>query len=388
MQSQVDETRRGHGEDFTPGACVESRDRIVLTRVRVAENPVAAASSLALSDAERSRRSGVSVPRAADLENPMIRLAILVLVACVSGAAFAQTFPARPLRLVVGFTPGGGVDINARLLGAKLSELLGQGVVVENRPGAGTNIAAEFVAKAPADGHTLFMNTGAVAINMALYKSPGYDTLRDFAPISIFSESQNILTVNAAKPFRSAAELIAAARARPGALTYGSAGAGTTQHLAGELFKLRTGTDLLHVPYKGSAPALTALIAGEIDMVLINVPAIIGHVKSGRLRPLAVAGTRRTELLPDVPTLAEAGVTGVDSPVWYGVLAPAATPRETVGQLAAAIARAARSPDVRQKLAEQGAEAIGGTPEEFAAILKDDVARWRDVVRAAGVKPE
>lgn len=316
------------------------------------------------------------------------RLLAALCTLLIAVAATAQTYPTRPVRLVIGFTPGGGVDINARLLAARLSEILGQNVVVENRPGAGTNIAGELVAKAPADGHTLLMNTGAVAINMSLYKSPGYDTLRDFAPVSIFSESQNILTVSAAKPYRSVAELVAAARAKPGALTYGSAGAGSTQHLAGELFKLRTGTDILHVPYKGSAPALTALIAGEIDMVLINVPAIIGQVKSGRLRPLAAAGNRRSELLADVPTLREAGVTGVESTVWYGVLAPAATPREIIATLAGAIGRAARAPETRQRLTDQGAEAVGNTPEEFAAILRDDVARWRDVVRASGVKPE
>ncbi|MBL8379759.1 MAG: tripartite tricarboxylate transporter substrate binding protein [Burkholderiales bacterium] len=319
---------------------------------------------------------------------PLVRLLAVFCALLMSVAATAQTYPTRPVRMVIGFTPGGGVDINARLLASRLSEILGQSVVVENRPGAGTNIASELVAKAPADGHTLLMNTGAIAINMSLYKSPGYDTLRDFSPVSIFSESQNILTVSAAKPYRNVGELIAAARAKPGALTYGSAGAGSTQHLAGELFKLRTGTDILHVPYKGSAPALTALIAGEIDMVLINVPAIIGQVKSGRLRPLAAAGNRRSEQLADVPTLREAGVNGVESTVWYGVLAPAATPRDIIATLASAIGRAARAPETRQRLTDQGAEAVGSTPDEFAAILREDVARWRDVVRAAGVKPE
>ena len=309
-------------------------------------------------------------------------------LAVMATAAQAQAWPSRPVRLVVGFTPGGGVDINARMLAGKLTEILGQTVVVENRPGAGTNIANEFVAKSAPDGHTLLINTAALAINMSLYKNVPFDTLRDFAPASVFSESQNILLVNAAKPYKSAAEVVAAARARPGALSFSSAGSGSTQHLAGELFKLQTRTDILHVPYKGSAPSLTALIAGDVDLIFINVPAVLPHIKSGRLRPLAAAGARRSDLLPDVPTLKEAGINGVEVSVWYGVLAPAGTPREIVATLAAAITRAARSPDIRQKLIEQGAEPVGNSPEEFAALLRDEVARWREVVRVAGIRLE
>ena len=309
-------------------------------------------------------------------------------LAVMATAAQAQAWPSRPVRLVVGFTPGGGVDINARMLAGKLTEILGQTVVVENRPGAGTNIASEFVAKSAPDGHTLLINTAALAINMSLYKNVPFDTLRDFAPASVFSESQNILLVNAAKPYKSAAEVVAAARARPGALSFSSAGSGSTQHLAGELFKLQTRTDILHVPYKGSAPSLTALIAGDVDLIFINVPAVLPHIKSGRLRPLAAAGARRSDLLPDVPTLKEAGINGVEVSVWYGVLAPAGTPREIVATLAAAITRAARSPDIRQKLIEQGAEPVGNSPEEFAALLRDEVARWREVVRVAGIRLE
>ena len=311
----------------------------------------------------------------------------LILIAVSMVNASAQTYPQRPIRLVVGFTPGGGVDINARLLAGKLSEILGQQVVVENKPGAGTNIANEFVAKAAPDGYTLLINTAAVAINMSLYKNPPFNTLRDFVPVSMFSESQNIMVVNAAKPYRSAADVISAARAKPGALTYASAGAGSTQHLTAEQFKLKTKTDILHIPYKGSAPALTALMAGEVDMVFINVPAILPHVKSGRLRPVAAAGAKRTELMPDVPTLREGGVE-VNETVWYGVFAPAGTPREIVSTLAAAIARAARMPDIKQKLLDQGAEPVGSTPEEFSAVVRDEVAKWAEVIRAAGIKPE
>ena len=317
----------------------------------------------------------------------LMKLLLTALLGAAAASAGAQGYPTRPIKLVVGFTPGGGVDINGRLLAAKLSELLGQQVVVENKPGAGTNIANEFVAKAAPDGYTLLINTSAVTINMSLYKNPPFNTLRDFTPISIFSDSQNIMVVNAAKPFRSAADVISAARAKPGALTYASAGAGSTQHLTAEQFKLQTKSDILHIPYKGSAPALTALMSGEVDMVFINVPAILQHIKSGRLRPIAAAGAKRSELLPGVPTLREGGV-AINETVWYGVFAPAGTPSEIIATLASAIARAARSPDVRQRLLDQGAEPVGNTPEEFGAIVREEVAKWGEVIRAAGIQPE
>ena len=298
---------------------------------------------------------------------------------------------ARARRLsepVVGFTPGGGVDINARLLAPKLAELLGQPVIVENRPGAGTNIANEHVARAAPDGYTLLVNTPAVAINMALYRKLPYDTLRDLTAVSIFSESPNILVVNSGVAARDVKELVELARAKPGRLNYSSAGTGTTQHLAGELFKLRTGADVVHVPYKGTAPSLTALVAGEVDMTFANIPAILPHVKSGRLRPLASTGDKRAELMPDVPTMKEAGIDGVEVVVWYGVLAPAATPREIVSMLANAVIRAARSPDIRQRLLEQGAEPVGSTPEAFDKVLRAEVAKWTEVVGVAGIRAE
>lgn len=310
---------------------------------------------------------------------------LLALAFAVPGAALAQAYPTRPVKIVVGFTPGGGVDINARLLASKLAELLGQQVVVENKPGAGTNIANEFVARSAPDGYTLLMNTAAVAINMSLYKNPGFDTLRDFTGVSIFSSSPNILVVNAQVPVKSVAELLAQARAAPGKLNYSSAGAGTTQHLSGELFKTLTKTDIVHVPYKGTSPALTALIAGEVQLSYANIPAIHAHVKSGRLRPLATTSAKRAELMPDVPTLKESGV-DMDVSVWYGVLAPSATPPEIVAKLADAIAKAAHSPDIRQKLVDQGAEPLGNTPEAFNRMLKQEVATWAAVVKASGAK--
>ena len=315
-----------------------------------------------------------------------LRLLVLFALA-LPGALCAQNYPAKPIRLVVGFTPGGGVDINARLLAAKLSEYLGQQVIVDNRPGAGTNIANELVAKSAPDGYTLLMSTATVAINMALYKKPNYDTLRDFTAVSLFSASPNILVVNASVPVTSVAQLVALARARPGQLNYSSAGSGTTQHLSGELFKTRTRTDIVHIPYKGTAPALTALISGDVDLSFANIPAIHAHVKSGRLRPLASTGPKRSELMPDVPTMKEAGV-DMEVAVWYGVLAPAATPPEVVNKLAALITRAAHDPDLRQRLLDQGAEPVGNTPEEFSRLLRAEVAIWAEVVKASGAKAE
>jgi tripartite-type tricarboxylate transporter receptor subunit TctC len=309
----------------------------------------------------------------------------LVLAGCAS-AALAQNYPNKPIRLVVGFTPGGGVDINARLLGPKLTEYLGQQVIVDNRPGAGTNIANEHVAKSPPDGYTLLINTAALAINMSLYKKVPFDAVRDFAPISIFSQSPNILVVHASVPAKNVKELLALARAKPGALNYSSAGSGTTQHLTGELFKLRTKTDIVHVPYKGSAPSMTALIGGEVSLSFANIPAIFSHVKSGRLRPLANAGLKRSELMPEVPTMKESGVNGVEVVVWYGVLAPANTPRDVVNTLAGAIRKAAQSPDIKRRLVDQGAEPMGNTPEEFSKLLREEVARWAEVVKVSGAK--
>src|SRR5437762_2047884 len=316
-----------------------------------------------------------------------MRIAFLLIALLAIVDACAQPYPNRPLRFVVGFTPGGGVDINARLLAARMSEYLGQQVVVENKPGAGTNIANEYVARSTPDGYTLLFNSAAFAVNLALYRNPPY-ALRDFAPVSVFSESVNLLVVSASLPARTLQDLVTMAKERPGSLNYSSAGAGTTQHMAAELFKLRTGTNIVHVPYKGSAPALTALIAGEVQLSFSNTVAIHQHVRSGRLRALAVAGAKRTDLMPDVPTMKEAGVEDVEVPLWFGLLAPAGTPREVVQLLAANVAKAARSSDLRQKLIEQGADPVGNTPEEFERQLREEDARWQEVVKVSGAKAE
>lgn len=316
------------------------------------------------------------------------RLALFLLAALLAAPAQAQGYPSKPVKLVVGFTPGGGVDINARLLAPRLAEYLGQPFLVENKPGAGTNIANEFVARSPADGYTLLVNTAALAINASLYRKLPFDVLRDFAPVSMFSQSPNVLVVPAIHQVGSVRELVARAKAAPGKLNYSSAGVGTTQHLAAELLKLRTGTFIVHIPYRGSSPSLAALIAGEVDLSFANIPAIHAHVKSGRLRALAVAAAKRDPQLPEVPTMNEAGVEGVEVSVWYGVFAPAGTPREIVQTLGSAIIRATRDADTRKRLLEQGAEPVGSTPEEFARLMREEVARWAEVVRVSGARAD
>jgi tripartite-type tricarboxylate transporter receptor subunit TctC len=318
---------------------------------------------------------------------PFSRSLVAIALACGAPAALAQAYPAKPIRLIVGFTPSGGVDINARLLGPKITEYLGQQVIIENRPGAGTNIANEYVAKSPPDGYTLLVNTAALAINLSLYKKVPYEA-RDFVPISILSMSPNILVVHTSIPVKSVKEFIALAKSRPGQLNYSSSGSGTTQHLSGELFNLRTGIKMVHVPYRGTAPSLTALISGEVGLSFANIPAISAHVKAGRLRPLANLGPKRSDQLPQVPTMKEAGVPGVEVVVWYGVFAPAATPRDVVAKLADTIARAARSPDMKQRLEDLGAEPVGNTPEEFGKLFREEVARWAEVVKVSGARAD
>lgn len=316
-----------------------------------------------------------------------MKILTALILALASFSLAAQTYPARPVRVVVGFAPGGGVDISARLLAAKLSEYLGQQFVVDNKPGAGTNIAAAEVAKSAPDGYTLFMNSPAVVINTALYAKPPYQ-LSDFTGVSIFAATTNLLIVPAAFEAKSVQDLVRIAKQKPGALNYSSAGPGTTQHLAAELFKLRTGTNIVHVPYKGSGPSISALLAGDVQLSFINPVAVGGHVKAGKLRALAVTDSRRTELMPDVPTMKEAGVEGVEVSLWYALLAPAAAPREVVDTLAGAVARAARDPAVREQLRKQGADPVGNSPEQFNAYLREEFARWSEVVKVSGAKVE
>jgi tripartite-type tricarboxylate transporter receptor subunit TctC len=308
-------------------------------------------------------------------------LALSVLGFCLPSAA--QRYPNKPIRIISGFAPGGGIDIMARVLSPKLVEALGQQVIIESRPGDGTNIAMDYVVKSAPDGYTLLMNTPPVAINMSLYKKLPFDTTRDLVAISVFSQTPNLLVVHPSLPARSVKELIVLARTKPGVLNFSSGGNGTTQHLSGELFKLRTGTNMVHVPYKGTLPSLTALLGGQIELNFGNVPSVIEFVKGGRIRALASTTAARTALFPEVPTMREAGIDMVVV-VWYSLLAPAATPREIIDKLADATVKAAQSPDIKQRLMAMGAEPVGYKPDEAANFIRDEIALWATVVKASG----
>ena len=316
-------------------------------------------------------------------------LAALLLAALIATAAHAQTYPSRPIRLVVPFPPGGSTDILARALAQKLSEGLAQAVVIDNRPGAGGSIGSEAAAKAAPDGHTLMMgHLGTLAVNPAIYKNLPYDPVKSFAPVSLMAIVPSVLVVNPQVPAASAAELIAYARANPGKLAYGSAGAGSTSHLTTEYFKLATGTDILHVPYKGIGPMLTDLISGQLSMGINGAPAVMSHVNSGRLRALAVTGIARLPSLPQIPTLDESGVKGFDASGWYGIVVPAGTPREIVMKLNAEIRRIMQTPDLRARLDNEGAIPAAGSPEEFSAFIVSEIARWGAVLKRAGIQAQ
>jgi tripartite-type tricarboxylate transporter receptor subunit TctC len=316
----------------------------------------------------------------------IIAIVALVIIA-VPTTILAQTYPERAIRIIVGYTPGGGNDIAARLIAPKLSEALGQPVIVENKPGAGTNIATEYVSKSAPDGYTLLLGSPAIAINPSLYGKLPFDALRDLTGVSMFAVSANIMVVNPSIPAKNVKELIALARSKPGGLTFSSSGKGSSLHLTGELFNLRAKVNTLHVAYKGTAPALTALISGEGDISYTNIPSALPLIKSGRLRVMANTGPKRAELLPDVPTLKESGV-DVDTIVWYSIVAPAATPRPIIDKLAGALKKIPHTPEMKKHLADLGAEPVGGTPEELNKHLRDETAQWAEVIKAAGIKLE
>ncbi|HEY6863021.1 MAG TPA: tripartite tricarboxylate transporter substrate binding protein [Burkholderiales bacterium] len=310
-----------------------------------------------------------------------------VAALCAAAAAHAQSWPSKPIRFVVGFPPGGGNDIIARLLGAKMQENWGEPVVVENRPGAASIIAAELVAKSPADGYTLLVNaTGGMSLNPILYPKLPYDPLKDFEPISMVGVFPLVLVVNPSVPARSVRELVAHARKNPGKLNY-SAGS-TSFQVATEMFKQMTGTDIRHIPYKGSAASINAVLAGDVQLTIVDTPPLAGHLQSDRLRALAVTSAKRAPGLPDLPTLAEAGVPGYDMSLWIGLFAPAGTPRAIVAKLSAEVARIVRLPDVRDKLVGMGVDPLGNSPEQVADWIRAELARYRPVVRAANIKAE
>jgi tripartite-type tricarboxylate transporter receptor subunit TctC len=310
----------------------------------------------------------------------------LALVSLLAGSAAAQDYPSRPVRIVVPSSPGGGTDILARVLADHLSRSLGGQFFVENRPGQ--MIGIEQVARAAPDGYTLLMAASTLAINPAMYKKVNYDALRDFAPISQVAGLPNVLVVHPSLPAKSLAELIAFAKQKPGELTYASAGIGTSPHMGMELFKSMAGIDLQHVPFRGTGPAVTEMLSGRVPTGLSNTLTALPHIEAGTLRALAVTGAKRAQALPQVPAIAEAGVPGYDAMQWYGLLAPAGTPPAIVTRLQADIARALNLPDVKEKLAADGAEAVGSSPEQFAALIRDEVDKWAKVARAAKIEPQ
>nr|WP_240636183.1 tripartite tricarboxylate transporter substrate binding protein [Caldimonas tepidiphila] len=309
------------------------------------------------------------------------------LLGAVPGVAGAQAaFPSKPITIIVPFSAGGTTDILARLIGQQLGpELGGQTVVIDNRAGAGGNIGAQAAARAAADGHTLFMGTvGTHAINASLYKKLPYDPVKDFAPLTRVAVVPNLLVTHPSVPFKTVPEMIAYARANPGKLTFGSPGNGSSPHISGELFKSLAKVDMQHIPYKGSAPAMSDLLGGQIDVMFDNMPSALPHVKSGKLRALAVTPARRSPELPSVPTLAEAGVPGYEATSWFGLYAPAGTPPQVLSRLHGALTKVLASPEVQKKIAEQGAEPVSETPEEFAAFMRRETEKWARVVRESG----
>jgi tripartite-type tricarboxylate transporter receptor subunit TctC len=299
----------------------------------------------------------------------------------------AQQYPTKAVRLIVGFPAGGTSDIMARLTGQKLSEAWGQTFIIDNRPGAGGNIGTELVAKAAPDGYTLLVSPGStLTSNPAVYSKVPFDTVRDFAPVTMIAGVPNALVVHPSVPANNVKELIALAKSRPGQLAYASTGAGQSTHLSAELLKLSAGINMIHVPYKGSAPALTDIVAGQVSVMFDNLPSVLPFIKSGRLKPLAVSSVARSRALPAVPTVAESALPGFDVTVWFAVLAPAATPRDIVNRLNAEIVKAIKTQDMRERLAQQGADAVGNTPEDFAVVIKRDLAKWAKVVKDANIK--
>ena len=310
-----------------------------------------------------------------------------VIAAGAMQPAASQSYPSKPVRLVVGFPAGGPTDIVSRTIAPKLSEALGQQVVVENRGGAGGVIATEQVAKSTGDGYTLLMGTiGGISVAMSLLPNRGYDTLRDFAPVTQAVTVTNLLVVHPSVPAKNVKELLTIARSKPGALNYASSGNGTVTHLAGELFKLMGKVDITHVPFKGGAPALTALISGEVDLSYENSLVVTPHVRAGKVRALAVTGSKRSRLMPELPTISESGLTGYDASGWYGLFVPAATPRPIVTRLNQETVKALRMPDVVKTLSSQGAEPVGNSPEEFAAFIKAEIVKWANLVKVAKMK--
>ena len=330
-----------------------------------------------------TRSRVVIAPKRRALTVAVLAAGVLASVPFVAQAQAA--FPARALTIVVPFSAGGTTDILARVVGQYLSRDLGQPVIIDNRPGAGGNIGAQMVARAAPDGYTLLMGTvGTHAINQSLYKKMPFDPIKDFQPLTRVALVPNLLVAHPSQPYKTVKELIAYAKANPGKVNFASSGSGTSIHLSAEMFNQMAGVDMQHIPYKGSAPALNDLLGGQTAIMFDNMPSVIGHVRAGKLRPIAVTTPQRSRALPDVPTIAESGVPGYSATSWFGLLAPAATPAPVVAKLNASILKALADAEVKKKFAEQGAEPHGEKPEQFAEFIRSETAKWGQTVKASG----
>lgn len=319
---------------------------------------------------------------------PRLLLAIACTAPLSAIAAQADAFPTRPLRLIVPWPPGGSVDPFARLLSQKLPELMGQQVVVDYRPGASGNVGMDLAARATPDGYTAVINSLPLVVNHTLFSKLTYDVTRDLAPVSLLADSPFVLVVHPSVPATSVKELIALARAKPGQLNYSSAGSGTNLHVAAELFKNLAKVNLVHIPYKGGGPALASLLSNEAQLSFLGIMIVQAQQSAGRMRPLAVTSAKRSSVMPDLPTVAEAGVPGFEFSAWYAVMTPAGTPRAAIATWNAAITKALRSPEMAERIAREGAEVIASTPEQFAAFMKTELAKWAKVVKDNGLKVE
>lgn len=323
------------------------------------------------------------------IDTVLTRMTLMVAAFAFAGAAAAQTYPSKAIRLVVGFPPGGGVDIVARLIGVELQKTLGQAVIVENRAGAGGSLAADLVAKSPGDGYTLLMgNTGSLTINPSLYAKVGYNTLHDFAPVALVSTSPLVMVANPSLPATSLADVLALAKKRADAMTFGTGGNGSIAHLTVELLKARTGVAMTHIPYKGGSPAIVDLLSDQIQVVVEGVPLVAPFVNQKKLKAVVITSSTRSPVLPDVPTVIEAGFPDLVITAWYGIVAPASTPPEIVAQLNKAINAAVAQQAFRAKLTAQGGDPAGGTPAQFGDLLKKEMTRWALAVKASGAKVE
>jgi tripartite-type tricarboxylate transporter receptor subunit TctC len=311
---------------------------------------------------------------------------MLGCVVCPPAWAQTKDFPLRPVRLVVPVPPGGSLDVMARIVSPKWGELMGQNVIIDYRPGANTIVGSENVARAPADGYTLLINTLPFVVNPSLYPKLPFDTERDFAPVSLLGSSPFVLVAHPSVPAQSVKALVALAKAHPGKLNYSSAGNGSNLHVAAELFKTLTGTDIVHVPYGGGGPALIAILNGEAGVSFLSLVAVTGHIASGRMRALGITSAKRSKVVPQLPTIAEQGVTGYDFGAWFGIYAPAATPAPVIKTLNDAITRAVRDPGLAERFDKEGAEIIGGSPAVLAAHVKAELALWAKVVKTAGLR--